>query len=361
MIYKEYIFSEGEKKLSEGSFTWMSPSNIALVKYWGKYEDQIPANASLSFTLSKCYTETTLKFKPVSKPASVPDFEVFLDGEPAEHFKKKIRVFLERIVDYIPFIKNYEFEIYTHNTFPHSSGIASSASGMSALALCLMQMEVALNPETTKEYFLEKVGFLARLGSGSACRSISGPVMAWGKHPKIKGSSDLFAVANPFEMHPVFSRYQNSILLVEEGKKSVSSSYGHEVMMEHLFAEIRFKQANDNLSDLIKCLKSGDLDEFIRIVEAEALTLHGLMFTSKPYYILMKPNTLEIIQRVWNYRKKTGSKLCFTLDAGANVHLLYPEEEKERVRDFIEFELTRYCQNGRYIHDSTGLGAQRIN
>jgi len=85
-----------------------------------------------------------------------------------------------------------------------------------------------------------------------------------------------------------------------------------------------------------------------------------MMMTSSPYFILMKPNTLEVINKVWAYRKETGSKLCFTLDAGANVHLLYPELEKEAVQDFVKKELAVYCKNGEYIHDKVGMGAFKL-
>jgi diphosphomevalonate decarboxylase len=96
-------------------------------------------------------------------------------------------------------------------------------------------------------------------------------------------------------------------------------------------------------------------------VESEALSLHAMMLTSMPYFILMKPNTLEIINRIWKFREETGSKLCFTLDAGANVHALYPEGEKDTVSKFIEYELSKFCKNGEYIEDEVGLGAERIS
>ena len=81
------------------------------------------------------------------------------------------------------------------------------------------------------------------------------------------------------------------------------------------------------------------------------LTLHAMMMTSLPYFILMKPNTLEIINKIWAFRAKTNSNICFTLDAGANVHVLYPEAEKAEVLEFIKNELVAYCQNGHYICD----------
>ena len=131
-------------------------------------------------------------------------------------------------------------------------------------------------------------------------------------------------------------------------------------MHGHAFAEARFSQAYDNLSKMTSIFKSGDLDGFIALVESEALTLHAMMMTSHPYFILMKPNTLEIIQRIWSYREETGSKVCFTLDAGANVHVLYPKHEKEEIALFIENKLSKFCQNGQYINDCVGSGAKKL-
>ena len=85
-----------------------------------------------------------------------------------------------------------------------------------------------------------------------------------------------------------------------------------------------------------------------------------MMLTSNPYFILMKPNTLEIINKIWEYRKENNSNICFTLDAGANVHVLYPLDEKENVNQFIEIELSKYCQKNQYICDATGLGAKQL-
>jgi diphosphomevalonate decarboxylase len=74
----------------------------------------------------------------------------------------------------------------------------------------------------------------------------------------------------------------------------------------------------------------------------------------------MKPNTLEIINRIWEYRETTGSKVCFTLDAGANVHVLYPQKETQEVQQFIENELSKFCQNNHYINDCVGCGAKKL-
>ena len=347
-------------KALKGQITWQSPSNIALVKYWGKTEPQIPTNPSISFTLSNCHTRTTLHFRKKVQSDENFSFKVIFEGKPKLDFHPKIEEFFRRILPYQPFLTAYEFEIHTENSFPHSSGIASSASGMSALALCLMSLEKRLVPSISELYFKEKASFLARLGSGSASRSIEGPLVVWGAHKEIKSSSDLFGVPYPYEVHEVFEGYQDTILLVDKGVKQVSSTVGHGLMKGHPFSDARFRQANEHLSRLIPVLRSGDLDNFVEIVEKEALSLHAMMLTSSPYFILMRPNTLEIIEHIWSYRRETGSKLCFTLDAGANVHLLYPKTEKEKVEGFIEQNLARFCQNNHYISDHTSNGAKEI-
>ncbi|NJW53092.1 diphosphomevalonate/mevalonate 3,5-bisphosphate decarboxylase family protein [Salinimicrobium oceani] len=360
MTEKDFIPNPYSATVEQGEVTWQSPSNIALVKYWGKLEHQIPANPSISFTLDSCRTTTTLKFRKKEQISDDFDFELEFEGEKKDSFRPKIQKFLERVEQYLPFLKDYEFSIETSNSFPHSSGIASSASGMSALALCLMSLEKQLNPEMSEEYFTRKSSFLARLGSGSACRSIEGELVVWGLQNNIYQSSDLYGVRFRDEVHENFRNYRDTILLVDKGEKQVSSTVGHELMNGHAYAERRFRQAHDNLDRLKEIFRSGDLSEFIKVVESEALTLHAMMMTSEPYFLLMKPNTLAIINKIFEFREETGLHLCFTLDAGANVHLLYPEKEEELTLEFIEVELKQYCQNGQYINDRVGSGARKL-
>ena len=357
MTEQEFFLNSYNSEIESGSVKWSSPSNIALVKYWGKRKNQIPENPSISFTLSDCKTITEVTY--TKKSNSEFSFEVYFEGEKNEAFKPKIQTFFERIESYVPFLKEYHFKIETSNTFPHSSGIASSASGMSALALCLMSIEEELNEKYSKVFFNRKASFLARLGSGSACRSIEGELVVWGQNESTE-SSDLFGVRFDGVVHPNFRDYQDAILLVDKGEKQVSSTVGHKLMFGHPFAKERFNQAHTNLSKLKDVLASGDLSTFIKIVESEALTLHAMMMTSMPYFILMKPNTLEIINRIWKFREDTASNICFTLDAGANVHVLFPKAEERKVYDFIKSELVAYCQNGHYICDSVGTGAKRL-
>lgn len=357
MTENDFLFSPPTYDIQSGSCTWQAPSNIALVKYWGKKENQIPANPSISFTLSTSRTTTTLEYEKASSNEQGSNFDLIFEGKKKEDFKPKIETFFKRIEKYVPFIKDFKFVIKTDNSFPHSSGIASSASGMSALALCIMSLEKDLNPKITPEYFKRKASFLARLGSGSACRSIEGELVVWGNHSNTENSSDLFGVKYSKPIHEIFSTFQDTILLVDKGAKQVSSSVGHNLMHSHPFAEARFKQAHQNMNSLQKVFETGDLEGFIEIIESEALTLHSMMMSSRPYFILMKPNTLEIINKIWEYRENTGLPVCFTLDAGANVHVLYPEKHKTKIFEFIKNELVAYCENEQYLRDQVGEGA----
>ncbi len=106
-------------------------------------------------------------------------------------------------------------------------------------------------------------------------------------------------------------------------------------------------------------MKEGDWHSFITIVEEEALTLHALMMTGRPGYLLMQPGTLSILQLIREFRKETGCRLGFTLDAGANVHLLYAAVDASQVEAFINSELVRYCENGRVIRDKMGQGPEK--
>jgi diphosphomevalonate decarboxylase len=355
----QFLVKSALKYIDTASFTWQTPSNIALVKYWGKSNPQIPKNASISFTLKNCHTITTIEFSKIETTAEVA-FDLFFEGKEKEEFKPKIAAFFKRVQEYCPYVFDYKMIINSENSFPHSSGIASSASGLSAIAMCLMSLEQKLNPTLSHEFINKKASFLARLGSGSASRSIEGPLVVWGEHPEIAGSSDVFGVQFPYKVHSVFENYQDAILLVDKGEKQVSSTVGHNLMHAHPFAENRFKQANENLSKMSKILQEGDSKAFINLVESEALTLHAMMLTSNPYFILMKPNTLEIIHKIWEFRATQNSNICFTLDAGANVHVLYPKSEKNIVNPFIEKVLADYCQKKQYIYDSVGFGAKKL-
>src|SRR5690554_254305 len=115
----------------EGIVSWKSPSNIALVKYWGKYDVQLPRNASISFTLNNAYTEMSIHYYKLPQTSEKININFLFEGMKNEKFEKKIESFLSSIINHFPFLTEYQLSINSQNSFPHSTGIASSASSMS--------------------------------------------------------------------------------------------------------------------------------------------------------------------------------------------------------------------------------------
>ncbi len=348
-------------KVTDGKIVWRSPSNIALIKYWGKHGRQLPRNPSISLTLDAAYTETVIEYNTNKKKDIDIDLDFFFEGHPNPAFAEKIKKFFLGISDIFPFIKQLKFTIHSENSFPHSSGIASSASSMSALALCLCTLESDLfDTLGNDDEFRKKASFVSRLGSGSACRSVFPHASIWGSTSDIETSSDLFGIPSGNLIHPVFHQFHDDILIVSQGEKAVSSTAGHALMEGNEYAKPRYQQARQRLQRLLIAMKEGDLETFGIITENEALTLHALMMTSNPSYILMRPNSLEMINRIRRFRGDTGHPIYFTLDAGPNIHLLYPDAIAENVRGFIDEELVPLCEDGRIIRDKVGLGPLQI-
>ena len=341
-----------------GRVGWASPSNIALVKYWGKHGKQLPQNPSISFTLSECRSETFVEFEKANRFG----FSFFFEGKENRAFGAKIEKFLMDNQTFFPFINQLNLKVESRNSFPHSSGIASSASSMSAFVMCLLELERSLSLSKGRpiDIDLQKASYFSRLASGSAARSVFPKMALWGATPCYEDSSDEYAVSLSDDIHPVFKTYHDSILIVSGETKSVSSRAGHALMEGNPYASARYAQANENIKNLLVALKSGDFDTFINITESEALQLHALMMCSKPSFILMKPNTLNIINEIRAFRNEKQIPLCFTLDAGPNVHLLYPEQEADKVEAFIKNKLVNYCVEGRWIADRVGDGPKKL-
>lgn len=344
--------STTEKRETQLALTWQCPSNIAIVKYWGKRANQIPCNSSLSLTLSNSYTEVKLALQK-KETISPVELDYFFEGQKNEKFSERVAKYMQDNARFFPFLTDYAVRIDSENSFPHSAGIASSASAFGAIALSLYEATYRLENKELDQEFYHIASNLARLGSGSASRSMFANWAEWGKNTLIPGSSDEFAIPVT-DIHANFSNMYDAILIVEDEPKKVSSSAGHSLMNNHQYADQRFLQANERTARLAEVLKNGDYAEFIHIAESEALTLHAMMMTSVDYYLLMKPGTLLAIERLLEYRRETGVPVCFTLDAGPNVHVLYPEQYKDKVESFIMNDLQDTYK--KVIFDKQGTG-----
>jgi len=360
MTNSDFAGSKLTSLLSEPvKVSWQSPSNIALVKYWGKTGRQMPVNPSLSMTLSKAYTESILTAFPRAADGLV-DLDFWFEGQQNAAFGERMSKYLQSVTDIFPWLGQVSLKLETRNTFPHSAGIASSASAFSALALCLCTLDAEFFGILLDESeFRFKASYAARLGSGSACRSVFPGFSVWGLSKSLPGSSDFIAVPVP-DVHPVFKTLHDTILIVNKKEKFVSSSEGHNRMIGHPFADARIKQAGKNTTDLLEAIKSGNKQNFIQIVESEAFTLHALMMTSEEGFMLMHPETVRIITRIQQLRKETGLQICFTLDAGPNIHLLYFEDQIEQVKKLIVEELLKNNEQNMLIDDLYGNGPVKV-
>jgi diphosphomevalonate decarboxylase len=198
------------------------------------------------------------------------------------------------------------------------------------------------------------------LGSGSACRSVYGGTVLWGLLHYFADSHNEIAIPIQQKVHPIFENFYNSILVTDSSPKELPSAAGHNLMNRHFYAETRFRHAEQNTKLMLKALEEGDLDSFTKVVENEALTLHAMMFSSDPGYILLHPQTLNIIKKLKSFRQETHTPFAFTLDAGPNIHLLYPESSREMILSLIENELQPLCENEYWIDDKIGKGPEMI-
>lgn len=338
-----------------GKVGWSSPSNLAIIKYWGKYGDQLPQNPSISFTLAKSLTKTEISWK-----YGVQGIDVVFEGKSNAAFTNRLKKVVDRLKNEIPILSNLILEVSTENTFPHSAGIASSASAMSAFSLGLCSIEnYYFGNLGSDNAFLRKASHCSRLGSGSAARSVYGGWVEWGASSYEASYSDKYA-SKVTHVHDDFMTIKDSILIISGEEKSVSSSAGHNLMIDNPYADVRFKQAKDRISELSSALSSGDWNKFGFIAESEALTLHSLMMSSISSYILMRPNSITAIEKIREYRASTGDPIYFSLDAGPNLHVLYPQSIESRVLDFMDNELKPLCENGRIIHDEIGMGPENF-
>lgn len=348
-------------QVKEGKTQWSSPSNLAIIKYWGKYGVQFPRNPSISLTLNTSKSITEVEWKERDNSSKGIQLNFFFDKKENIPFSKRLHKFLTSIVPIFPFLEEIDLTISSENTFPHSSGIASSASAMSALAVCLCDIErTAFNTLQADEEFFKKASFIARLGSGSACRSLYPSWAQWGDWSGNETFSNLWAT--PVDgLHDSFMDMHDTILIANKGEKSISSSAGHQLMEDNVYAAARYQQANDRLGILLGALKNGDWDTFGKITENEALTLHALMMSSESSYILLKPSTLLMIDRIRAYRQKTGLPVYFSLDAGPNIHMLYPHTIAKEIESFIQEELIELCQDKMILYDGIGKGAKKLS
>lgn len=299
-----------------------APSNIALIKYMGKVvsADNRPTNSSFSWTLEHLRTTVSLEFDPSLREDhwSPLSREGFQNIELSEKGRQKFLRHLDRIRQFTGTSGFYH--VRSANNFPSDCGIASSASSFAALTRAGFEMVRIRHPEVPIPSTPVQAE-LSRLGSGSSCRSFFGPWVLWGAEG-VRG------------LELPFPKLIHQVAIVDARQKKVSSSEAHVRCMESLLFAQRPDRAEKRLESLLVALKKQDWEQAFQISWAEFWDMHALFETSKPPFGYMTGgslNLLELVRDYWN-DKKDGP--IATMDAGANVHLLWRPDQKASAQAF---------------------------
>lgn len=290
-----------------------APVNIALSKYWGKrqVELNLPTNSSLSISLPGLGTRTQLT-------VSDNEFDqVWLNGERL----KADSVFAQRLNQYLDFFRppGLAFEVHTQNSVPTAAGLASSASGYAALVL-------ALNDLFNWQLDLKTLSILARIGSGSASRSLFPGFAIWHKGERDDGL-DSFAEALP----QTWSELCIGLVKVDINQKPISSTHGMQQTVEHCELYQSWpNQAERQVSIIQQAIEQQDFSLLGATAEHNALSMHATMIATWPPILYWQPESIEAMQTVWRLRQQ-GIEVYFTMDAGPNLKLMFLEDNKKAV------------------------------
>jgi len=293
--------------------TAKAPANIAFIKYWGRKDEKLrlPANDSISMNLSNVFTITTVEFsEKIKKDIIIMDEYKFDEKE-----EKRISAHLDLIRD-LAGLKSFA-RVKTKNNFPKSSGIASSASGFAALTMA----GVAAAGLKLSE---RQLSIIARQGSGSACRSIPDGFVEWKS-----GTSSNNSYAHMI-FPPNWWRIIDVLVVVEKKTKKISSSEGHVLTASSPFYKTRILGMKEKLKTIKKAILDRNFEVFGTILESEAINMHAVMMTSTPPIFYWTPVTFKLVLAVKSWREE-GILVYFTIDAGANVHLICQEKDKQKV------------------------------
>ena len=288
-------------------------ANIALVKYWGDADPalRLPANASLSMNLAGLTSTTTVAFDPTSEAD-----QIVLDGEPLTGKGR------QRVVDHLDRVRELagqtaRAQVVSRNSFPAGAGLASSASGFAALTL-------AATAAVGLQMSQRELSALARLGSGSASRSVPGGFVEW-RPARRHADSYATSIAAPEHWALV-----DVIAIVAAEHKAVGSTAGHALADTSPLQAARVAGAAARFEACKAALLDRDFERLAPLVELEALLMHAVMLTSSPPLIYWSPATLRLIKAVRAWRD-AGLPVAFTIDAGPNVHCLCPQEVSGQV------------------------------
>ena len=316
--------------------TARATSNIAFVKYWGRIDDtlRLPMNGSISMNLSETYTTTTVEFDD-----ALSEDVVELEGETLNiQQTRRVSQQLDRIralAEITTFAR-----VDSHNNFPMGAGIASSASAFAALT-------VAGCTAAGLKLSEQDLTILARQGSGSACRSVPSGFVQW-HYGETNEESYAEQIAPP-----EYWDVRDLVAITQTEHKEVSSAQGNKLVSTSPFNTTRIDLAHKSVNIMREAILERNWTIFGEETEREAVRLHMIAMTSQPPIFYWSPVTLRIMQAVMNWRK-AGLDAYYTIDAGANVHILALGDKA----DIVEAKLREIQGVTRIIHNRPGTGTR---
>ena len=299
--------------------TAIAHPNIAFIKYWGNRDDalRIPMNSSLSMNLAALTTTTSVEFRPDLK-----EDDLVIDGKSASpDALQRVSSFLDIIRQQIA-EKDIKAIVISNNNYPMGTGIASSAAAFAALA-------AAASQAADLELDEAALSRLARRGSGSACRSIPTGFVEWSAGSSAEDSY-AHSIAAPEHWELV-----DLIAVVSSTHKEIGSSAGHTLAASSPLQNARVADCPRRLEICRKAILERDFAMFADIVELDSNLMHAVMMSSSPRLLYWEPATLAIMSEIQTWRAE-GLQVCYTIDAGPNVHVLCPQEQADEVETQLQ-------------------------
>jgi diphosphomevalonate decarboxylase len=295
--------------------TAIAPSNIAFIKYWGRKNEELrlPENGSISMCLSNLLTTTTVEF---SKDFKKDFIQLKKDNQlvtPDDEFIEKAIMHLDRIRKIAKISE--KAKIITHNNFPASTGLSSSASGFAALT-------VAGAAAAGLNLSAKELSILARQGSGSACRSIPDGFVEW-----VDGDTSETSYAASIYPSDYWDLV-DVVAVVSTNKKDIATSLGQKTTGVNPFFPARKSHMKDKIIQIKKYMKEKNFIEFGKLIESEALELHAIFLISGLLYLL--PESLAVMKEVRKWRAN-GLESYFTINTGQNVHIICEKKNEKKV------------------------------
>jgi diphosphomevalonate decarboxylase len=293
--------------------TAVACANIAFIKYWGNVDNKlrIPTTGSISMNLAGLETRTTVEFSPDFKGDKLVLNGEDLIGEGlarVSHLLDKVRK-KAKINDYA--------HVMSENNFPTGSGIASSASAFAALSL-------AASKAAGLSLKMDDLSRLARTSSGSASRSIPGGFVEW-----IPGDNHETSLSHTIAP-PDHWALADCVAIISQAHKETGSTDGHAIAHTSPLQTARIADASRRLNICRQAILDRDFSTFAEIVELDSNMMHAVIMTSTPNLMYLEPTTLTVIEAVKGWRKN-GLEVCYTIDAGPNIHVICPQDISSEV------------------------------